>query len=301
MSRPPLLHRVVVACYPGRWRERYGAELLQVLADRGSGWRDLPNLAGGVVDAWINRRLWPVTTTGSTQLAAAAPGPGPVAPVGSVTRLLAAAPAARPIGVVATTPPAGEMSRRRFLRRMLAVGTGLVLLEFGVGTISFLWPQIREGLGAKFKVGTIDTVLAAEPRFANGWPYAYGPARVFLVNVPAAKELAMGNQVDLPNPAAADLLALWRKCPHLGCLVPAPCESVTRYQCRCHQSTYNILGEKMFKGPAERGLDRFAVLIEADGTIVIDTAQYTQGAPNRGPEHLVFTDPHSWEATCSER
>jgi Rieske Fe-S protein len=141
-------------------------------------------------------------------------------------------------------------------------------------------------------------VLAAEPRFANGHPYAYGPARVFLVNVPAAKELAMGNQVSMPNPAAADLLALWRKCPHLGCLVPAPCESVTRYQCRCHQSTYNILGEKMKVGPAERGLDRFAVLIEDDGTIVIDTAQYTQGPPNLGPANLAFTDPHPWDATC---
>ena len=97
---------------------------------------------------------------------------------------------------------------------------------------------------------------------------------------------------------AADLLALWRKCPHLGCLVPSPCESVHRYQCRCHQSTYNILGEKMLKGPAERGLDRFAVLIEDDGTIVIDTAQYTQGPPNLGPDHLAFTDASPWDATC---
>ena len=44
MSRPPLLHRLLVACYPRRWRERYADELVQVLADRGSGWRDLPNL-----------------------------------------------------------------------------------------------------------------------------------------------------------------------------------------------------------------------------------------------------------------
>ena len=298
MRRPPFLHRLLVACYPGRWRERYGDELLQVLADRGSGWRDLPNLAGGVIDAWSNRRLWPAATAGSTQLAAAAPGP--VAPGTSVSAVLAAVPAAPPIGVVAKTPPAGEMSRRRFLRRMLAAGTGLVLLEFGVGTISFLWPQIREGLGAKFKVGTIDTVLAAQPSFASGSPFPFNPARVFLDNVPAAKELAMGNPVDLPNPAASDLLALWRKCPHLGCLVPAPCESVSRYQCRCHRSTYNILGEKMKEGPAERGLDRFAVLIEDDGTIVIDTAQYTQGPPNLGPDHLAFTDPHPWDATCDE-
>ena len=96
----------------------------------------------------------------------------------------------------------------------------------------------------------------------------------------------MGNQVDMPNPAAADLLALWRKCPHLGCLVPAPCESVTRYQCRCHQSTYNILGEKMFKGPAERGLDRFAVADrgrrhdrDRHGAVHPGTAQPRPGPP----------------------
>ena len=293
MSRLPILHRLLVACYPGRWRERYADELRQVLADRGSRWRDLPNLAGGVADAWLNRELWPAATP--SRLVAAMPSPGTHT---SLPTIAAGVPAAPPIGVIGTTPPAGEMSRRRFLRRMLAAGVGLVLLEFGVGTVSFLWPQIRQGLGAKFKVGTIDSILASQANFANGWPYAYGPARVFLVNVPAAKALAMGNQVDMPNPVAADLLALWRKCPHLGCLVPAPCESVVRYQCRCHQSTYNILGEKMFKGPAERGLDRFAVLIEDDGMIVIDTAQYTQGPPNLGPDHLTFTDPHPWEATC---
>jgi len=293
MRRLPLPHRLLVACYPKRWRERYADELRQLLADRRSGWRDLPNLAGGVADAWLNHQLWPAASPSHV----ASPVPSP-AVLAAAPTIAVSVPAAPPIGVVATTPPGGEMSRRRFLRRMLAAGVGLVLLEFGVGTISFLWPQIRQGLGAKFKVGTIDSILATQANFANGWPYAYGPARVFLVNVPAAKELAMGNQVDMPNPVAADLLALWRKCPHLGCLVPAPCESVVRYQCRCHQSTYNILGEKMFKGPAERGLDRFAVLIEDDGMIVIDTGQYTQGPPNRGPEFLTFTDPYPWDATC---
>ena len=115
--------------------------------------------------------------------------------------------------------------------------------------------------------------------------------------------LVMGELgVHVVSPVAGDLYgALIASCTaNLGCLVPAPCESVTRYQCRCHQSTYNILGEKMFKGPAERGLDRFAVMIEQDGMIVIDTAQYTQGPPNRGPEHLAFTDPHPWDATCEE-
>jgi len=196
--------------------------------------------------------------------------------------------------------PIREISRRAFMRRMLAVGTALLTVEFAAGTVNFLWPQIRKGLGAKFRVGTVDDVLAADPRFANGWPYPYNPARAFLVNVPAAKELALGHDVSLTKLATADLLALYRKCPHLGCLVPAPCESITRYQCRCHRSTYNILGEKMHEGPAERGLDRFAVSVEQDGTIVIDTGLLTQGPPNRGPDSLMFRDPHPWEATCAE-
>ena len=73
MSRLPFLHRLLVACYPRRWRERYADELRQVLADRGSGWRDLPNLAGGVADAWLNRGLWPAATP--SRLAAAMPSP----------------------------------------------------------------------------------------------------------------------------------------------------------------------------------------------------------------------------------
>ena len=186
------------------------------------------------------------------------------------------------------------------MRRMLAAGTALLAFEFAAGTVNFLWPQIRKGLGARFRVGTVSDVIAADQRFANGWPYPYGPARAFLVNVPAARELALGHDVSITNLAASDLLALWRKCPHLGCLVPAPCESITRYQCRCHRSTYNILGEKMHEGPAERGLDRFAVSLDRDGTIVIDTGQLTQGPPNRGPENLLFHDPHPWEATCTE-
>ena len=40
------------------------------------------------------------------------------------------------------------------------------------------------------------------------------------------------------------------------------------------------------------------MLIEDDGTIVIDTAQYTQGPPNRGEAALSFHDPHAWDATC---
>jgi Rieske Fe-S protein len=286
VSGAPMLHRLMLRCYPAAWRTRYGAELLDVLADRRAGLRDLPNILGGALDARLHLRLRPADRV--------------LAAVGGIAQLPAAA-TPRGYGVVASTPPIGEMSRRGFMRRMLGLGAGLVSIELLAGTANFLWPQIRGGLGGQFRIGTVASVLAVEPRFANGRPYAYNPARMFLVNVPAAKELALGNDVSITDLAASDLLALWRKCPHLGCLVPAPCDSVSRYQCRCHRSTYNILGEKMHEGPAERGLDRFAVRIEADGMIVVDTSEITRGEPNRGPDGLAFVDPHPWEATCSER
>jgi nitrite reductase/ring-hydroxylating ferredoxin subunit len=298
MSRAPLLQRLALAAYPPAWRERYGDELMELLAHRGSGWRDLPDLLRGAIDARLNVRL---QQTDRLKLAGpSGPISAPLMPALPVVARQAPMAYRRP-GVVASNPPIGVLTRRSFLRRVLGAGAALLSIEFAAGTVNFLWPQIREGLGAHFRVGTMADVLAAEPRFASGWPYAYNPARVFLVNAPAATELALGHDVSIPDPAAGDLLALWRKCPHLGCLVPAPCESITRYQCRCHRSTYNILGEKMHEGPAERGLDRFAVRIEDDGMIVIDTGQLTQGPPNRGPDYLAFVDSHPWEATCSER
>ena len=135
------------------------------------------------------------------------------------------------------------------MRRMLGVGVALLSLEFLGGTLSFLWPNIRQGLGAQFRVGSVETIVAAQPSFADGEHYPYNPARAFLVNVPAAMALASGSPISLANPSADQLLALWRKCPHLGCLVPEPCDELHRIRCRCHGSTYNVLGEKLKEGP----------------------------------------------------
>ncbi len=181
------------------------------------------------------------------------------------------------------------------MRRVLGAGVGLLSLEFVGGTLAFLWPNITEGLGATFRVGRVDDILRAEPRFAQGYPYNYAAARTFLVNVPAARALASGEAADVRSPTADEMVALWRKCPHLGCMVPDLCESVKRFQCRCHGSTYNILGDKLERGPASRGMDRFAVLIEEDGTVVIDTREIIRGAP---AGIVTFTDPHPPEAGC---
>jgi cytochrome b6-f complex iron-sulfur subunit len=274
---------LVMRAYPQDWRERYGAEMAALLSDREPSWRDLLDLVRGGVDARLHRLVKP-----PTQLVAAMPR----------REVVMAVPLPRPYGVV-ETQPIGELSRRAFMRRMLGVGAGILALEFIGGTLAFLWPQLRAGLGAKFAVGTLADILAEQPSFANGWPYAVGTARSFLINVPAARELALGHDASIPNPTADQMLALYRKCPHLGCQVPGLCDELKRFTCRCHGSTYNILGEKLKEGPAQRGMDRFAVQVNDNGVVVIDTSEYTFGSLDRQDvKFLSFVDAAPYERKC---
>jgi cytochrome b6-f complex iron-sulfur subunit len=80
--------------------------------------------------------------------------------------------------------------------------------------------------------------------------------------------------------ASADgaLVALYQKCPHLGCKVPF-CDSSGRFECPCHGSMYNIRGEYI-QGPAPRGMDRFPIKIEGD-RVLVDTAEVVEG-PAKG-------------------
>ena len=274
---------LVLLAYPRRRRDRYEAEIRGLLAERQPGWGDLFDLARGGIDARLHGLV-----RQPAQLVAAMPR----------REVVMTLPARSSYGVVAKQP-IGELSRRRFLRQMLGAGAGLLVLEFIGGSIAFLWPTFRSGLGGKFAVGTLQDLVAQQPSFANGWPYAYGPARAFLINVPAAKELALGRDATVPNPSADQLLALYRKCPHLGCQVPGLCDELKRFTCRCHGSTYNILGEKLKEGPAERGMSRFAVTIGDDGVVVIDTSQVSAGAPDRKEaRYLTFVDAAPYDMKC---
>ncbi|MEZ5215113.1 MAG: Rieske 2Fe-2S domain-containing protein [Ilumatobacteraceae bacterium] len=70
------------------------------------------------------------------------------------------------------------------------------------------------------------------------------------------------------------IVALYQKCPHLGCRVPE-CVSSQWFECPCHGSQYNQVGEKK-GGPAPRGMDRFGVTL-SNGQVTIDTAVVIQG------------------------
>jgi cytochrome b6-f complex iron-sulfur subunit len=173
-------------------------------------------------------------------------------------------------------PPVGEMSRRGFMRRLFWVGTGLLSIEFLAGTVNFLWPNVRSGLGGKFTIGRAADIAGTQGNWTSGQPYAFAKARAFFVNVPAAKSLVDGTHLTVADPGA-NVLALYRKCPHLGCQIPPLCPKSEWFECLCHGSKYTILGEKR-AGPAPRGMDRFTVTLTA-GSYVIDTGAIVTGPP----------------------
>lgn len=181
-------------------------------------------------------------------------------------------------------PPIREMSRRRFMRRMLGAGVGLLSLEFLGGTVAFLWPNITEGLGADVTLGTAADVVDRQPEWAEGLPYIYPQANLFFVNVPAAmgRVEGTGERVDDPG---EEVLSFWRKCPHLGCQIPQLCDASQWFECLCHGSKYTILGEKR-DGPAPRGMDQFAARLEGD-VYIISTREVISGPP---PGTVTFDD-----------
>jgi cytochrome b6-f complex iron-sulfur subunit len=187
-------------------------------------------------------------------------------------------------------PRAGEISRRSFMRRMLGWGLGILSLEFLGGSFAFLWPNLSEGLGAEINIGTAADINNAAPDWKNGLPYIYGPANLFVVNVPAAKERVEGNgtvaspvedpgvEVDPALPLAdRSVLAFWRKCPHLGCQIPQLCDQSQWFECLCHGSKYTVLGEKR-DGPAPRGMSLFNLSV-TDGAYVVNTREVVDGPP----------------------
>ena len=187
----------------------------------------------------------------------------------------ASRPAVQPYGEVREAP-VGIISRRIFMRRAVAVGVGLLSLEFLGATLSFLWPNLTEGLGGDIEVGSSRDIVSLFPAWAKGEPFIVTKARAFFVNVPAGEALVLGKKASVPDPAD-HVLALYRKCPHLGCQIPQLCDKSHWFECLCHGSKYTILGEKR-DGPAPRGLDRFSVS-RPKGAYLIDTSQIIDGPP----------------------
>jgi cytochrome b6-f complex iron-sulfur subunit len=163
-----------------------------------------------------------------------------------------------------------EVSRRGVLRIAFWAGLGAGLLAIAASMVDFLYPRGITGFGGVVAAGNVE-------EFPPGSKTRNSTGRFWLVH--------------LTEEQGGGFLALWWKCPHLGCTVPwAPNftfvnpetnqESRGWFRCPCHGSTYNDAGVRVF-GPAPRSMDRMALTIDPNtGSISVNTGRVTKGTPD---------------------
>ncbi len=188
-----------------------------------------------------------------------------------------AAPATTNTEVAPFVPPDADalgISRRKFFNRSIIVLMGLSLSGFGAAILAFLWPMPKGGFGSKIRVGNV-AEISAKITASKGFLYS-AEGRMWMTNYPISafeKAKKVYPAAVLPS-MEAGIVALYQKCPHLGCRVPS-CATSQWFECPCHGSQYNSAGEKK-GGPAPRGMDRFATSVTG-GVLTVDTGQIFQG------------------------
>ena len=146
----------------------------------------------------------------------------------------------------------GAMERRTFLKRMWQAGLGAVAAA-GAWTTWDILRNFPEGsLGGVIKTVLDQEVTADEALYVR-------TAQTYLTRIDD------------------EIVALWQRCPHLGCRV-SWCESAGEFECACHGSSFNRAGEVQ-SGPSPRGMDRFKIEITGDGIVEVDTGNIAEGAP----------------------
>jgi cytochrome b6-f complex iron-sulfur subunit len=171
------------------------------------------------------------------------------------------------------------VSRRELLRRSLGLGALLVGLEWLGGTLGVLWPSTAAA-ALRVRVGTLDDLVAANPLLpiAGGYPAYVPAARAFVVLLEPGRGFTPGADATGTG-IGVNVIALSQRCPHLGCR-PNPCLEDWWMHCPCHQSRYDRLGIKPAGpafGPASRGMDRYAVEVDDEGVLTVDTSRIVLG------------------------
>lgn len=168
-------------------------------------------------------------------------------------------------------------TRRQFLNRGNTILMVLGISGFGAAVVAFLWPPKQEGtFGSTIGVGNVDEVR--QNISDNAGFYYLASGRTWITEFPASavgKAETAGYGAAVVEGMRSGFVALYQKCPHLGCRVPE-CATSQWFECPCHGSQYNRVGEKK-AGPAPRGMDHFALRV-VGGTVSVDTSTVIPGA-----------------------
>jgi len=151
-----------------------------------------------------------------------------------------------------------RLSRRDFLSRAWWMAGGILAMESAGALVASLWPKTKAGsFGSKLSAASLEEARA----MPVGTVAYFNEGRFYLSRVESG------------------LLALYRKCTHVGCVVPwsptDPSEDSLategRFNCPCHAGIFDRYGV-VHSGPPLRPLDLFAISIE-DGEVLVDTSK----------------------------
>lgn len=151
---------------------------------------------------------------------------------------------------VGGAPKSSRVTRRGFVRNAALGSVLIILAEITGGFVRFWWPNKTTAFGKPL------TVAAAEVPGVKEAPFVLTPGKFYVIHNDDG------------------LMALYWKCPHLGCTVPyvGPAESPSAFTCPCHGSLYNYNGERT-GGPAPRSMDYMTLTVNDDNSVTVNTGE----------------------------
>ena len=199
------------------------------------------------------------------------------------------AAAEQPAAATVDTPVATPVPKRHVLTRRLFILGGF-WTTIGLAMVGLIGPSLDFFYPRKVTGAARDVFVSKDLIPGPGdEPVAIPEGRFFLLNLEPG---VTPNGEETPG----GLLALWRKCPHLGCTVPwrADFTFLGRtgwFRCPCHGSTYTKEGGILVAGPAPRPMDVFPLEVQDDNSIKVSTGLTV--AEKGGPENPSKTVPYN--------
>lgn len=162
-----------------------------------------------------------------------------------------------------------RISRRAVLRLGFWAGLGAAVAGTLGITVDLVYPRGVTGFGGEVVAGPVED-------FPPGGKTQITEGRFWLVHLTEQQ-------------GGPGILALWWKCPHLGCTVPwlggflwpdpdTGADKMGWFRCPCHGSTFTEAGLLVY-GPSPRAMDTMRVRIE-EGMVIVDSGDITDGGPD---------------------
>ena len=143
-----------------------------------------------------------------------------------------------------------RIGRRSFVRNAALGGVVLNTGLLTAGFVRFLWPNKTGDFGKTLRVPA--SVIPE----VGGQPFVNAAGQFYLVHTPDG------------------VMALWWRCPHLGCTVPPYNMAAQEFHCPCHGSIYNYEGVRT-GGPAPRPMDYMTIEVD-NGDLLVDTGSINE-------------------------